>query len=294
MEFNDSIPQESKYTIGNFEWKDGIKDEDVVFYPTNKGRFKVSWLPSVVDGTESLANRVKEVNGKFYPLNKECVRIGIDPFSLKSTHGKGSKGGAHGLTLRFTEGGAPANKFVFEYLSRPADETIFFEDMIKVMRYYGSPALVESNRVDLLRHMRNRGYRGFALNRLDRPTHKLNPHEIEYGGQMMAGKDMLDSHMNSIGAWVEKYVGVYSNEEEKLRTVGEMGDMPFEETLRDWLTFDPDKRTEYDATISSGLAIMACQSEKYKKVVKKKDKSKYLVPLIRKYDNRGSLSKSLI
>lgn len=294
MEFNDSIPQENKYVVGNFEWKGGIKDEDVVFYPNSQGRFKVSWLPSPVDGTEALANRVKEVNGKFFPLNKECVRIGIDPFSLKSTHGKGSKGGAHGLTVRFTEGGAPANKFVFEYLSRPADETIFFEDMIKAMRYYGSPALVESNRVDLLRHMRNRGYRGFALNRLDRPTSKLNAHEKEYGGQMMAGKDMLDSHMNSIGAWIEKYVGVYSNELEKLREVGEMGDMPFEETLRDWLGFDPDKRTEFDATISSGLAIMACQAEKYKKVVKKTDKSKYVVPLLRKFDNRGSLSKALI
>lgn len=293
LEFNETLPEESKYTVGNFDWVDGVTDGDVVFNPNPKGRFKVSWLPSVVDDTEKLANRVKEVNGKFYPLNTNCVRIGIDPFSLKSTHGEGSKGGAHGLTLLIPEGGAPSNKFVFEYLARPSDETIFFEDMIKVMRYYGAPALVESNRIDLLRHMRNRGYRGFAMDRLDRPKSKLNPNEIEYGGQVMSGKDIIDSHMNSIGAWIEKYVGVYNNEIEKIRPIGEMGEMPFDDTLRDWLGFDPDSRTKYDATISSGLAVMACQTEKYRKKVKKKDRSKIVVPLLKRYSNKGNLSGSI-
>lgn len=294
IEYNDAIPSETRYTTGNFDWVDGVTDGDVVFNPNPNGRFKVSWLPSVVDGTEGLANRVREVNGKFFPLNKECVRIGVDPFSLKSTHGEGSKGAAHGLTLMFPEGGAPSNKWVFEYLARPSDETIFFEDMIKVMRYYGAPALVESNRIDLLRHMRNRGYRGFAMDRLDRPKNKLNPNEIEYGGQVMSGKDILDSHMNSIGAWIEKYVGVYTNEAEKLRTLNEMGDMVFNETLKDWLGFDPDKRTKYDATISSGLAVMACQTEKYRKKIKKKDRSKIVLPLLKRYDTSGNLSKKII
>lgn len=289
-DFNKNLPQESKYTVGNFDWVDGVIDSDVVFNPNPNGRFKVAWIPSVVDNTEGLANRVREINGKYFPLNKNCVRIGVDPFSLKSTHGEGSKGAAHGLTMLFSEGGAPSNKFVFEYLARPSDETVFFEDMIKVMRFYGAPALIESNRIDLLRHMRNRGYRGFAMDRLDRPKNKLNPNELEYGGQVMSGKDILDSHMNTIGAWIEKYIGVYHNEVEKLRPLGEMGDMPFDDTLKDWLGFDPDKRTKYDATISSGLAIMACQTEKYRKKVKKKDRTKIVVPLLKTYSNKGNLS----
>lgn len=293
IEFNDGIPTETRYVVGNFDWVDGVTDGDVVFNPNPKGRFKVAWMPSAVDDTEGLANRVKEVNGKYFPLNKQCVRIGIDPFSLKSTHGEGSKGGAHGLTLIFPEGGAPSNKFVFEYLARPSDETIFFEDMIRVMRYYGAPALIESNRIDLLRHMRNRGYRAFAMDRLDRPKHKLNDNEVEYGGQVMSGKDILDSHMNTIGSWIEKYVGVYTNSLEKLRGLNEMGEMPFNETLKDWLGFDPDKRTKYDATISSGLAIMACQTEKYRKKVTKKDRSKIALPLLKTYSNKGNLGISI-
>lgn len=288
IEHNMNIPEESRYMVGDFEWVDG-KDTDVQFYPNSQGRFKVAWLPSKVDGTEALANRVRERNGKYYPMNGDVVRFGCDPFSAKSTHGEGSKGGIHGKTLMFPEGGAPSNKFVVEYIARPPDETIFFEDVIKVIRFYGAPILVESNRLDLLRHMRNRGYRGFAMNRLDRTKDQLNANELEYGGQTMSGKDMLDSHMNSIGSWIQKYVG-YITEDEDGEEEKVMGDMPFNETLRDWLAFDPDKRTKYDATISSGLAIMACSTEKYRGV-KKRNEEKKAVTLFRKYSNSGNISK---
>lgn len=263
LEFNEKLPEESKYMVGNFDWKNGMEDSEVIFNPNPEGRFKVSWLPSVIDGTEQLANQVGVTNGGlFYPLNTECVRFGCDPFSLKSTHGEGSKGAIHGKTITLPEGGAPSNKFVVEYIARPSDETIFFEDVIKVIRYYGAPILVESNRIDLLRHMRNRGYRKFSMNRLDKPDKSLNPNEKEYGGQPMAGKDMLDSHMNKIGAWIEANVG--EMRDESFNPTGEYGEMPFDETLTDWLNFDPDKRTKHDATISSGLAIMACSTEDYK------------------------------
>lgn len=286
---NDVTPDEALHTIGNFKWKNNEEDGDVEFYPDSKGRFKLSWMPSKVDNTEHLRNNVKRIGDKFFPLNLECVRFGCDPFSLKSTHGKGSKGGIHGKTIINPEGGAPSNKFVLEYLARPADETVFFEDVIMCIRFYGAPILVESNRIDLLRHMRNRGYRGFAMDRLDRPKSKLNPNEKEYGGQVMSSKDILDSHMNAIGLWVENYVGVYNDEEKMVRPIGEMGDMPFQETLKDWLAFNPDKRTEYDATISSGLAIMACHTERYKGKRDTQQKTN-VKALLKKYNNKGSVS----
>ena len=287
IEYDKKIPEESRYVIGNFDWV-GAKDGDVEFQPNPHGRFKVAWMPSVVDGTQHLQNRVKEINGKFYPLNTDCVRFGCDPFSYKSTHGKGSKGSIHGKTLTLPEGGAPSNIFVLEYIARPSDETVFFEDVIKCVRFYGAPILIESNRLDLLRHMRNRGYRGFCMDRLDKA--KLNEQEKEYGGQMMSGKDMLDSHMSAIGTWIQNYVGTYNDEVKKLRPIGEMGEMPFIETLTDWLRFDPDKRTEFDATISSGLAIMACQTEKYKGK-KAEKRSIDISAILPQYNNKGSIGK---
>lgn len=290
LEYNSTIPVESRYMVGNFEWKDQ-KDGDVEFRPSGNGRFKVSWLPSKVDGTEHLQNRVKTVNGKPVPLNGDVLRFGCDPFSLKATHGEGSKGGLHGKTMMIPTEGAPKNKFVVEYIARPPSDTIFFEDVIKCIKFYGAPILVESNRIDLLRHMRNRGYRNFALNRLDRPANKLNENEIEYGGQTLSSADILDSHMNSIGTWIQNYVG-YSSKEE-IRPLDEIGDMPFDETLRDWLAFDPSKRTKFDATISSGLAIMATQPQKYKPEPPKRDENR-LKGLFPKYSNKGSIGKLIM
>ena len=287
IDYNESIPEVSKYTVGNFRWKNGITDSDVEFFPDPKGRFKVSWIPSAVDGTESLKNGVKKVGDRYYPTNLNCVRFGCDPFSIAGV--KGSKGGLHGKTMNLPEGGAPRNKFVVEYIARPSDETIFFEDVIKCVRFYGALILVESNRIDLLRHMRNRGYRAFAMNRLDKDENSLTDNEKKYGGQTMSGQSILDSHQNAIGYWIETQVGVYSNEELKIRKVGEMGDMPFEETLKDWLSFNPKKRTEFDATISSGLAIMACNEEHYKGK-KVKPKRKHVKSMLRKYNNKGSVS----
>ena len=40
--------------------------------------------------------------------------------------------------------------------------------------------------------------------------------------------------------------------------------MYFNGTLNDWSKFDINKRTKHDATISSGLAIMACNRHLYR------------------------------
>lgn len=288
IDHNDKLDENQKYIVGNFEWVNE-KDGDVFFAPNPKGRFKVAWLPSIADGTQGLANRVQKKGDKFYPLNTNCVRGGCDPFSLKSTHGKGSKGAIHGKTVMFPEGGAPSNTWCFEYIARPQDETIFFEDVIKVIRYYGMLILIESNRIDLLRHMRNRGYRHFAMDRLDKPKDKLNANEIEYGGQVMSSKDILDSHMNGIGVHIEQYVGVASGND--FRPDGEMGSMPFTETLVDWSNFDPDNRTEFDATISSGLCLMACSTEKYQPP--KKERAKKSCTFVKKYNISGDIGKKI-
>jgi hypothetical protein len=45
------------------------------------------------------------------------------------------------------------------------------------------------------------------------------------------------------------------------RDPDDMGSMPFNRTLEDWARFDINARTKFDASISSGLAIMAKQSK---------------------------------
>ena len=44
---------------------------------------------------------------------------------------------------------------------------------------------------------------------------------------------------------------------------GAFGNLYFNDLLNDWAKFDINKRTKHDATISSGLAIMACNKHLY-------------------------------
>jgi hypothetical protein len=65
--------------------------------------------------------------------------------------------------------------------------------------------------------------------------------------------------------------------------------MYFQKTLEDWSSFDINNRTKHDASISSGLAIMACNKNRYTPVAKLSKKSMNLG--IKKYDNTGYSSK---
>ena len=69
---------------------------------------------------------------------------------------------------------------------------------------------------------------------------------------------------------------------------GNYGTVYFNELLNDWAKFDINKRTKHDASISSGLAIMACNRHLYAPNAKIE-----IAPLnlsIAKYNNDGSNS----
>ena len=50
------------------------------------------------------------------------------------------------------------------------------------------------------------------------------------------------------------------------------GNMYFQRTLEDWAAFDINNRTSHDASISSGLALMACNKNRYAPVSRRKRK----------------------
>lgn len=47
--------------------------------------------------------------------------------------------------------------------------------------FYGMPILVENNKPRLLYHLKNRGYRGYSMNRPDKQYIKLSKTEKELG-----------------------------------------------------------------------------------------------------------------
>ena len=254
----------------------GIKDSRVIFYPDPKGRFKVSWVPPV-----HMQNKVVLKNGMRYPANEHMGAFGCDSYDISGTvDGEGSKGALHGLT-RFSMEDAPANSFFLEYLSRPPTAEIFFEDVLMALVFYGMPILAENNKPRLLYYLRRRGYRGFSMNRPDKIWNKLSVAEKEVGGIPNSSEDIKQAHAAAIEMYIQDHVGIKQD--------GTFGDLYFNALLNDWSRFDINKRTKFDASISSGLAIMACNRHLYAPNAKIEKKSIDLS--FSKYSQGGNMSK---
>jgi len=275
IDYNNDLRNTSVITQGNFQWYNGIADTRVIFTPNKQGRFKISWIPSY-----NLQNRTIEKNGIKYPGNEHLGAFGCDSYDISGTvDRRGSNGALHGLT-KFSMEDAPLDQFFLEYIARPQTAEIFFEDVLMACVFYGMPILAENNKPRLLYHFKRRGYRGFSMNRPDKKFSKLSVTEKEIGGIPNSSEDIKQAHAAAIESYIETKVGF----------LGEgYGDMYFQRTLEDWARFNINNRTAHDASISSGLAIMACNKNRYAPVSKR---IKTTINLgIKKYNNDGSTSK---
>ena len=276
IDYNEGVVSSGAVVKGNFQWENGIKDTKVIFYPNKDGRFNIAWVPGL-----NLQNRVIIKNGAKYPGNEHVGAFGCDSYDISgTTDGKGSKGALHGLT-KFSMEDAPPNTFFLEYIARPQTAEIFFEDVLMSLVFYGMPILAENNKPRLLYYLKRRGYRGYSMNRPDKLLNKLSVTEKEIGGMPNSSEDIKQVHAAAIETYIEKYVGMQQD--------GGSGNIYFNTTLNDWSKFNINNRTKFDASISSGLAIIACNKHSYQpKVTTSK---KVLDFGFKKYNNQGDTSK---
>ena len=273
IDYNEGVEKDSAVTTGSFHWEEGIQDSKVIFVPNRTGRFKVSWIPPV-----HLQNQVFVKFNMKYPANEHVGAFGCDSYDISGTvDGKGSNGSLHGLT-KFSMDEHPSNHFFLEYIARPQTAEIFFEDVLMACHFYGMPILAENNKPRLLYYFKRRGYRHFSMNRPDKL--KLSITEREIGGIPNSSEDIKQAHAAAIETYIENQVG----------NLGEtFGSMYFQRTLEDWAQFDINNRTKHDASISSGLAIMACNKNKYRpinEIIREKVSLGFT-----KYNNKGDFSK---
>ena len=271
IDYNEDLRNSNIITRGNFQWQNGILDSRVIFYPSKDGRFYISWVPPV-----HMQNSMYIKDGIKSPGNAHCGAFGCDSYDISGTvDSRASNGALSGLT-KFSMEDVPPNHFFLEYIARPQTAEIFFEDVLMACVFYGMPILAENNKPRLLYHLRRRGYRGYSINRPDKAYNKLSSFEKEVGGIPNSSQDIMQAHASAIETYIETYVG-------NLETGH--GDMYFQRTLNDWAKFNINNRTKHDASISSGLAIMACNRHLYTpSATYQKDK---VALNFRKYNNTG-------
>jgi hypothetical protein len=251
IDYNEDLKNSAVITRGSFQWQNGVKDSKVIFSPNPQGRFLITWTPPV-----HLQNKQIIKNGLKHPGNEHIGAFGCDSYDISgTTDNRGSKGALHGLT-KFSMEDAPPSTFFLEYVSRPPTAEIFFEDVLMACVFYGMPILAENNKPRLLYYFKRRGYRGYSMNRPDKVWNKLSVTEKEIGGVPNSSEDMKQAHAAAIEMYIDRNVG--------LKEDGDYGTMYFSDTLNDWAKFDINNRTKYDAAISSGLAIMACNKDLYR------------------------------
>ena len=118
------------------------------------------------------------------------------------------------------------------------------------------------------------------MNRPDKIWNKLSVAEKEVGGIPNSSEDIKQAHAAAIEMYIQDHVGMKQD--------GTFGDLYFNALLNDWSKFDINKRTKFDASISSGLAVMANNRHLYRPNAKV-EKPKLNIN-VSKYSNTGTNS----
>jgi len=270
------ISAHPRHVPGEFMWKDGVVDGDVVFIPNESSKtWQVTILPDLAN-----QNRVTKMFDNMYqkslfaPMNDHQYRIGVDPID----HGKAitssdklSKAAicvfrqfdpeiddhtqvdemGRPLTI-YDNFGKPTSSwktynFVAQYIYRPDEPTEFYEEVIKACKFFGCKVLVENQKPGLLTHMRNRGYANFLMNR---------PKETytETNGKFGTNQETVGSPASKI--MTDHWTGLLKS---LVTFHGHRLDFP--ELIKQLLEFRPEKPTDYDNVVAAGQCMCAAKSE---------------------------------
>jgi hypothetical protein len=237
MESISWISEKDLYFRGEFVWDKGVRDSTVVFKETSNGKFLVHKKINPFD-TNSY-NQIRHYGTKKVPNNSDKFKIGTDPFDHSITTSTERSNGAAYVLRAYDALDELSETFVVEYLNRPDTAEIFYEDMIKLAHFFGCAVLSEDNKVGLIKYFELRGYERFL--------HKMQ-------GAMKYGVSATTKTHQQIAELHETYI------EENVHKV------IFKNLLLDWLKFNINKTTKFDAAMASGYTLMLANNNRFAKI----------------------------
>lgn len=214
-----TVEEEELRVKGNFVWKSGDKDSQVKFIRTKAGRFSIH--PKVL---AMLENEEQDLQR---PKNRHRFVAGCDPF--EQAFAETPSDGAAYVYAKFDPAHPEISDWiVLEYCGRP-QPSVFFEDMLKMVIFFGMELNVENNKVGLINHITGRGYKKFLYN------------------------------------WTAKTPGTYSSTQSKELAAEHVSEyvkdfcqnIPFPALLEDMAMFDLSDSTEYDRSMAMMWTVLA-------------------------------------
>lgn len=255
LSYNGTL-QEQPIT-GNFVWVD--REEMVVgWHPTETGRWKIKWLPPV-DKRNVKVNTPRGVK----PGNFLDIVSGCDPFDHKVTTDNKKSNGASYVYRKFDPFEQELSEtFVCEYVNRPATPDMFYEDMIKQCIFYGCELLCENNKIGLINWFENNGYSGYLMDRPDFTHTEYSRKRQTEKGIPMSGETVRTRAIEITEGYIYSNTG-YDYENDKF------GKVYFNELVKCWIKFNPQKWTDYDEFVGAVLCLFAKERYTRKKVKKR-------------------------
>jgi hypothetical protein len=237
------IDKKELYLQGEFIWEDGVRDSKVIFKESSTGKFLV--IKEVNPQDIDSYNQVEEYGTKKVPKAKTKYAIGVDPFDHSITTSNERSDGAAYVYRRFDATDELSETFLVEYLNRPDKAEIFYEDMIKLCHFFGCEILSEDQKIGLIKYFEYRGYEKFLV--------KM-PNSAKYG--------------ISASTKVHQQIA----EETESYIMDNLHKVKFPKLLNDWLHFDINKTTKFDAAMASGYTLIASSKSKFTQKIEQQQK----------------------
>lgn len=228
---------------GDLDWVKE-KDGDVRWIPNNKnGRWEISWLPAKEKRNQVTREWDYAKKPMFRPTNDELYAIATDPISHTEVidDDKKSMAAAH-IYRKFDYWEKDDNlhdTWVAEYYGRPDPET-YGEDMIMACIFWGCSILIENNKINLINHFNQRGYRQFVMRR---------PQETftESGGKAQDTQG-APSSTPTIEIYINKLISFVNRRGHTIR---------FNRTIGHLIEFTVKKKSQFDLAVSAGWSLVA-------------------------------------
>tara|TARA_R110000751_G_scaffold79121_1_gene159554 strand:+ start:6983 stop:9085 length:2103 start_codon:yes stop_codon:yes gene_type:complete len=244
-----------KTTKGNFLWKDGIKDGKVIWVPSERGKFEISYGLE-----EKESNKALFFNGLKIPDNTNSFVAGADPYKFKTTN-SGKKSDGAGAVWMYRDASLDTinkdaldwrtNRFVCTYTHRPRTKREYGEDMLRMCVFYGCKLNAETNVAFLWDYFDERGYMGYLWYGRDKRTGKINIKPGTYTSEEVR-EDIFREYHN--------YIEIHGSRE------------CHSEILRQCLEIE-DKMNDYDLFVAGGLALLAAKGKQITSVDKNETES---------------------